>query len=84
MAQAIKTGPAAEDARVAKLQELQAAALDPLIDLILEHFVQSLPEDAAAIVLPWLETAEGRAAFRAKWPIIVDGYFDALRSVQGD
>jgi len=84
MAQAIKTGQAAEDARVAKLQELQAAALDPLIDLILEHFVHSLPEDSAAIVLPWLETAEGRAAFRAKWPVIVEGYFDALRSVQGD
>ena len=82
MAQGNESGPDPEEDRGAKLLELQARALDPAIDLILEHFVRSLPEDAAAIVLPWLETAEGRAAFRAKWPTIVDGYFDALRSAQ--
>ena len=80
MTQGIEGGVAPEEGRVAKLQ---ARALEPLVDLILDSFVQTLPKDAAAIVLPWLDTAEGRAAFRARWPIIVDGYFDALRSVQG-
>ena len=76
-------GPPTSERQSLKLEELQARALEPLIDLILDSFVHDLPKDAAATILPWLETAEGRAAFRAKWPLIIEGYLEALRARDG-
>lgn len=80
MAQGIQSGAAPEDGCAAKLAELHARALAPLIGLILEHFVRSLPTDAAAIMCPSLQTTKGRAAFRAKRPVNFEGYFEALRA----
>lgn len=58
---------------------MQARALEPLIGLIAESFIASLPPDAVARLTPWLETPAGKAAFRSQ---IIDAYFDALRQLE--
>ena len=72
-------GASSEDERAAKLESMQARALEPLIGLIAESFMASLPPDVAARLTPWLETPAGKAAFRSQ---IIDAYFDALRQLE--
>ena len=72
-------GASSEDERAAKLELMQARALEPLIGLIAESFMARLPRDVAARLAPWLETPAGKAAFRSQ---IIDAYFDALRQLE--
>ena len=69
-----------EEQRAAKLVSLQARALEPLIDLIAESFVHSLPPEVATLLALWLATPAGRAAFPSS--DIIDAQFDALRELQ--
>jgi hypothetical protein len=48
--------------------------LDRLIGLIVDAFIETLPDD----LLPWLQTAEGQKALGESWPQVVDGYFKGL------
>jgi hypothetical protein len=68
-----------EDKRAAKLEGTRARAPEPLIGLIAESFMASLPPDVAARLTPWLETPAGKAAFRSQ---IIDTYFDALATTR--
>ena len=75
-------GASSEDERAAKLELMQARALEPLIGLIgliAESFMASLPPDVAARLTPWLETPAGKAVFRSQ---IIDAYVDALRQLE--
>jgi hypothetical protein len=72
-------GASSEDKRAAKMELMQARALEPLIGLIAESFMASLPPDVAARLTPWLEAPAGKAAFRSQ---IIDAYFDALRQLE--
>ena len=72
-------GESSEDERAAKLELIQARALEPLIGLIAESFMASLPPDVAARLTAWLETPAGKAAFRSQ---IIDAYVDALRQLE--
>jgi hypothetical protein len=75
-------GASSEDGRAARLELMQARALGPLIDLIAESFLGSLPADVAAKLCAWLRTPAGREAFRSSWPNIIEGYFEALRQLE--
>jgi hypothetical protein len=72
-------GASSEGERAAKLELMQARALEPLIGLIADSFMAGLPPDVAARLTPWLETPAGKAAFRSQ---ILDAYFDALRQLE--
>jgi len=61
---------------------MQARALGPLIDLIAESFLGSLPADVAPKLGAWLRTPAGKEAFRSSWPNIIEGYFEALRQLE--
>jgi len=66
------------------LEALQSAALEPLLGLLAEHFLNSLPADYAATLRPWLATAEGRATFSRIWPSRVGEYLEALKLLHAE
>ena len=53
-------------------------ALNRLAGHIAEVFVKGLPDEDAALLMLWFDTAEGKEALRESWPKIVDAYFHAL------
>lgn len=68
-----------ESFRAARERPEAKQALSRLAGHIAEVFVDSLPAEDAAILIPWLvDTAEGKEALRESWPKIVDAYFHAL------
>jgi hypothetical protein len=54
--------------------------LNRLAGHIAEVFVKGLPDEDAALLMLWFDTAEGKEAVRETWPKIVDAYFRALRN----
>jgi hypothetical protein len=78
----VPVGASSEDERAAKLELMQASALEPLIGLIAESLLGSLPADVAAKLGAWLRTPAGKEAFRSSWPNIIEGYFEALRQLE--
>jgi hypothetical protein len=65
--------------RAAKLLELQALALQPLIELTAESLVKG--DAFAAVLMAWLETPEGCAAVRGVLPELLAA-LDAVASTQ--
>jgi hypothetical protein len=59
-------------------EERRSEAINGLIQLIVESFIQSLSTDDAAALSAWSKTRKGKKAFRESWPRIVDAYFNAL------
>ena len=53
-------------------------ALNRLIDLIVESFVESLSPDDATVLSAWFGTQEGKKALHESWAKMVDANFRAL------
>ncbi len=64
--------------RAARERPKAKEALNRWTGHIAEVFVNSLPAEEAAVLVPWFDTPEGREALRELWPKIVDAYFHAL------
>jgi hypothetical protein len=45
---------------------------------IADVFVNSLPAEDAAVLIPWFDAPVGRGALHQLWPKIVGAYFHAL------
>jgi hypothetical protein len=67
-----------ESFRSARERPEAKEALNRLAGHIAEVFVKSLPDEDAALLMLWFDTAEGKEALRESWPKIVDAYFHAL------
>ncbi len=62
--------------RLQKLEKLQAGALDPLIRLMAESLARR--GEAAAILIPWMESPEGQRALDGILPRLLEAYGRAL------
>lgn len=69
-----------ESFRAARERPEAKEALNRWAGHIAEVFVNNLPAEDAAVLVPWFDTPEGREALRELWPKIVDAYFHALRN----
>jgi hypothetical protein len=67
-----------ESFRSARERPEAKEALNRLAGHIAEVFIKGLPDEDAALLMLWFDTAEGKEALRETWPKIVDAYFHAL------
>lgn len=71
----LKLAPGFEEALRARMQTPEGQnALTQFAELIARRVVETFPPD----LLDTLETPQGRKAFEAAWPSVVDAYFQSL------